>query len=211
MASGQGIRQFIDIGSGLPAQGNVHEIVLDTDPGARVVYVDNDPVVLRHSEALFGHERAVQVVAADARHPAEILGDPDVTAFIDYGRPVGLLMFGILHHFSDDDDPAGITAQFRAALVPGSYLAISSFRMPAPDHPRERATAGAIQQLFNQTLGTGVWREDKEILEWFGDWTLIAPGLVPLPEWRPNTATPPVRDSTYHWLVGGVAAKGAKG
>ena len=202
-----GITQFLDIGSGLPSAGNVHEIARGASPGARVVYVDNDPVVGVHGRALLADAATARFITADVRRPAEVLDDPEVQGFIDFGRPVGLLMFAILHHITDAEDPAAIAARFREALAPGSYLAISSVRMPGPEHPEEAEKARAVQELFNATLGTGLWREDEEILSWFGDWELLEPGLVPLPEWRPDTAVPARRDSTYHGFVGGVARK----
>lgn len=144
-------------------------------------------------------QRVVRYLAAEA----------GITQFvdIDFSRPVGLLMFAILHHITDAEDPAAITARFRDALAPGSYLAISSVRMPGPEHPEDAEKALAVQELFDETLGTGRWRGDGEILAWFGDWELLEPGLVPLPEWRPDTAGPARRDSTYHGFVGGVARK----
>ncbi len=202
-----GITQFLDIGSGLPSAGNVHEIARDARPGARVVYIDNDPVVGVHGRALLADAATARFITADVRRPAEVLDDPEVQGFIDFGRPVGLLMLAILHHITDAEDPAAIAARFREALAPGSYLAISSVRMPGPEHPEEAGKARAVQELFNETLGTGLWREDEEILAWFGDWQLLEPGLVPLPEWRPDTAVPARRDSTYHGFVGGVARK----
>jgi S-adenosyl methyltransferase len=207
LAAEAGITQFLDIGSGLPSAGNVHEIARDASPGARVVYIDNDPVVGVHGRALLADAATARFVTADVRRPAEVLDDPEVQGFIDFGRPVGLLMLAILHHITDAEDPAAIAARFRDALAPGSYLAISSLRMPGPEHPREAEKARAVQELFNATLGTGLWREDEEILAWFGDWELLEPGLVPLPEWRPDTAVPARRDSTYHGFVGGVARK----
>jgi hypothetical protein len=202
-----GITQFLDIGSGLPSRGNVHEIAHQVDPAARVAYVDIDPVVFVHSEALLGRSPAATVVTADARRPDEILGHPRVRDFIDFSRPVGLLMLAILHHLADSEDPAGVAARFRGALAPGSYLAISSFRMPGPEHPRDAAKTRAVQKLFNEKLGTGRWREHDEILAWFGDWELLEPGLVPLPEWRPDLAGQAKRNSTYYGFVGGVARK----
>jgi len=207
LAAEAGITQFLDIGSGLPSAGNVHEIARDASPGARVVYIDNDPVVGVHGRALLADAATARFVTADVRRPAEVLDDPEVQGFIDFGRPVGLLMLAILHHITDAEDPAAIAARFREALAPGSYLAISSVRMPGPEHPQEAEKARAVQELFNETLGTGLWREDEEILAWFGDWELLEPGLVPLPEWRPDTAVPARRDSTYHGFVGGVARK----
>ena len=207
LAAEAGITQFLDIGSGLPSAGNVHEIARAASPGARVVYIDNDPVVGVHGRALLADAATARFITADVRRPAEVLDDPEVQGFIDFGRPVGLLMLAILHHITDAEDPAAIAARFRETLAPGSYLAISSLRMPGPEHPEEAEKARAVQELFNATLGTGLWREDEEILAWFGDWELLEPGLVPLPEWRPDTAVPAKRDSTYHGFVGGVARK----
>jgi S-adenosyl methyltransferase len=207
LAAAAGITQFLDIGSGLPSAGNVHEIARDASPDVRVVYIDNDPVVGVHGRALLADAATARFITADVRRPAEVLDDPGVRAFIDFSRPVGLLMFAILHHITDAEDPAAITARFRDALAPGSYLAISSVRMPGPEHPQDAEKAQAVQKLFNETLGTGLWRKDSEILAWFGDWELLEPGLVPLPDWRPDTAAPARRDSTYHGFVGGVARK----
>ena len=209
LAAEAGITQFLDIGSGLPSRGNVHEIAREVNPAAKVVYVDNDPVVLVHGRALLGRNPAVTVVTADARDPAQILANPLVTEFLDLRRPVGLLMLAILHHISDSEGPAAIAARFRDALAPGSYLALSSFRMPGPEHPDDAAKTRAVQDLFNRTLGTGRWREHEEILGWFGDWDLLPPGLVPLPEWRPDVAGQVKRNSTYYGFVAGLARKPA--
>ena len=209
LAAEAGITQFLDIGSGLPSRGNVHEIAREVNPAAKVVYIDNDPVVLVHGRALLGRNPAVTVVTADARDPAQILANPLVTEFLDLRRPVGLLMLAFLHHISDSEDPAAIAARFRDALAPGSYLAISSFRMPGPEHPEDAAKTRAVQDLFNRTLGTGRWREHEEILGWFGDWELLPPGLVPLPEWRPDVAGRVKRNSTYYGFVAGLARKPA--
>ena len=207
LAREAGITQFLDIGSGLPSSGNVHEIAHEVNPAARVVYTDNDPVVLMHGQALLADKRTAKVVTADVRRPAEFLEAPEVRDFIDFSQPVALLMFSILHHISDEEDPAGITAKFRDAVVPGSYLAISSFRMPGPEHPEDTAKALAVQKLFNEKLGTGLWREHLEILNWFGEWELLDPGLVPMPEWRPEVQGQAKRNSTYYGYVGGVARK----
>jgi hypothetical protein len=207
LAREAGIRQFIDLGSGFPDQGNVHEIAHQADPESSIVYVDNDPVVLRHIQALTTHERGVRAVLADVRRPGEILDDPRIREVIDFGRPVGLLMLGILHYIGDEADPAGIVARFRAALTAGSYLAISSFRMPDPEDPDGQARARAVQEVFSETLGSGFWRERREILAWFGDWELVAPGLVPLPEWRPDGVTPAPEDFARSALAGGIARK----
>jgi len=202
-----GIRQLLDIGSGLPTQGNVHEVAHAVDPRVRVVYVDNDPVVLTHARALLTDDGYTKVVTADIRGPEEILAKPVVRQLIDFSQPVGLLLMSILHHIADYEDPAGIAARLREALPSGSYVAISSFRMPGEDHPADAAKTAAIEKLFNEKLGTGRWRTHQEVLAYFGDWELLEPGLVPLPEWRPDLPGSQHRNSTHHGYVGGVARK----
>ncbi len=113
-----------------------------------------------------------------------------------------MLLFAILHHLNDKEDPGGIVARIREALAPGSYLAISSFRMPGPEHPEGAAKTAAMEKLFNEKLGTGRWRDHDEILGWFGDWELLEPGLVPLPEWRPAVTGSSKRNATYYGFVG---------
>ncbi|TDD14421.1 SAM-dependent methyltransferase, partial [Nonomuraea diastatica] len=125
-----GIRQFLDIGSGLPTQGNVHEIAQASAPGTRVAYVDNDPIVLVHGRALLAVDDTTTVVEADLRQPDKILDDPEVARLIDFTEPVGLLLLGILHHLPDEDDPAGLTARLVSRLPPGSHLAVSHFCNP---------------------------------------------------------------------------------
>ncbi|HEY4466053.1 MAG TPA: SAM-dependent methyltransferase [Streptosporangiaceae bacterium] len=207
LVAAAGLGQILDIGSGLPNRGNVHEVAHELDPGTRVVYVDNDPVVYTHGQALLADARTTEVVTADLRSPAAILADPVVRKFIDFGQPVGLLLLAVLHHIDDDDDPAGIMATLRDAMPRGSYLAISSFRMPGEEHPEHRATAAELAQVFKDKLGSGNWRTDEEILTWFGDWELIEPGLVPLAEWRPDVRGQTRRDATYYGFAGGVARK----
>jgi hypothetical protein len=207
MVGEAGVSQILDVGSGLPTQGNVHEVAHELNPAARIVYVDNDPVVYTHGQALLADARTTEVVTADVRRPAAILNDPIVREFIDFRQPVGLLLLAILHHISDEDDPGGIMARLRDAMPSGSYLAISSFRMPGPEHPEHRAATTEIAALFNEKLGSGNWRTDEEILTWFGDWELLEPGLVPLAEWRPDVRGRTRRDATYYGFVGGVARK----
>lgn len=203
-----GVTQLLDIGSGLPTQGNVGEVAQEINPAARVVYVDNDPVVCAHSRALLVDSRAAtEVVHADIRRPADILDDPAVGRFIDFSRPVGLLLLAILHHIGDDEDPGGIAAALRDAMPAGSYLAISSFRMPSRDFPELRAKTAEVEKLLTANLGTGRWREDEEILRWFGDWELLEPGFVPLAEWRPVANGRTRQDDTYFTFCGGVARK----
>jgi S-adenosyl methyltransferase len=200
-----GVTQLLDIGSGLPTQGNVSEVAHEINPDAHVVHVDNDPVVCLHSRALLADEKTTHIVTGDVRRPAEILMDPVVQALIDFGQPVGLLLIAILHHIEDHEDPAGITALLRDAMPPGSYLAISSFRMPGPELPELRAKTIEGEMLLTGTLGSGRWREDKEMIAWFGDWELLAPGWVPLAEWRPAVRGRIRHDEVYHSFYGGLA------
>jgi S-adenosyl methyltransferase len=180
-----GVTQFLDLGSGLPTQGNVSQVAHEFDPDARVVHVDFDPVVFAHSKALLADARTTDFVLGDLRKPAGILWDPVVRSLIDFGRPVGLLALAVLHHLEDGDRPWRIMDTLRAAMPAGSYLAISSLRLPGPDRPELRAITLEGEKLLTGTLGSGRWREDGEILSWFGDWPLVEPGLVPLAEWRP--------------------------
>jgi hypothetical protein len=207
LAGEAGITQFLDIGSGLPTQGNVSEVAHEVNPAARVVHVDNDPVVYSHGMALLADARTTGFVLGDIRRPAEILDDPGTKALIDFSRPVGLLLLSILHHVKDQEDPAGIAAQLRDAMPPGSYLAISSLRLPSPHLP-ERAFINERQKAFEGTLGSGTWRADEEILSWFGDWELTEPGYVSLMDWRPVVARGDTgRDAIYHTFYGGMARK----
>ncbi|MEV4288312.1 SAM-dependent methyltransferase [Nonomuraea bangladeshensis] len=207
LAGEAGIRQFLDIGSGLPTQGNVHEIAQAVAPGTHVVYVDHDPIVLVHGRALLAVDDTTTVVEADLLDPEAILHNPEVRRLIDFDRPVALLLLGILHHLADREDPGGITRRLMDRLVPGSYLAVSHFHNPGPELPEVSRQAYSAEKVFNETMGTGRWRTRAEILAYFDGLDLLEPGLVPLPEWRPGEddhATPGI---TYHTFVGGVARK----
>jgi hypothetical protein len=125
MAAEQGIRQFIDIGSGLPTAGNTHEVVQAVAKDARVVYVDNDPMVALFSAELLGGASTATVITADLRDPAAVLGHPDLRALIDAGEPTGLLMTAVMHFVASSSDPWGLVDQYMASLAPGSYLALS--------------------------------------------------------------------------------------
>ncbi|MGN9840421.1 SAM-dependent methyltransferase [Nonomuraea sp. H19] len=207
LAAQAGLRQFLDLGSGLPTQGNVHEIAQSAAPGTRVVYVDHDPIVLVHGRALLAVDDSTTVVEADLRDPDAILNHPEVTRLIDFNEPVGLLLFGILHHLADDEDPAGTTAHLMNRLAPGSHLAVSHFHNPGAALPEVSRQAYSAEKIFNETLGTGRWRTREEILAYFDGLELLEPGLVPLPEWRPEAGDRAEPGITYHTFVGAVARK----
>lgn len=202
-----GIRQFLDLGSGLPTQGNVHEIAHEIDQSVRVVYVDNDPMVLAHAAALLDDAQTTTVVQADIRRPEEILRHPDVLRSLDFDQPIGLLMLAILHHLNDHEEPGGVAARLTDAMPSGSYVAISHFRDPGAEHPEASRKALEVEKVFNQTLGTGRWRTQLEIESYFAGLELVEPGVVPMAEWRPDPDTPGGQTDTYYTFVGGVARK----
>ena len=202
-----GITQILDIGSGLPAPGNVHEVAHEINPSVRIVYVDNDPVVYTHGQALLADARTTEVITGDVRQPAEIVDHPIVQQFIDFRQPVGLLLLAVLHHISDDENPSGAVAALRDVMPACSHLVISSCRMPGTDLAEQRAKTIEILRLFHERLGSGHWRPEENIRGWFGDWDMLPPGLVPLPSWRPDEPGEVAQDTTYHGLIGGVARK----
>src|SRR5882757_831692 len=138
-ATGEGITQFLDIGSGIPTFGNVHEIAQESRPGARVVYVDNDPVAVAHSQAVLEGNDDADVIAADLLKPREILASSQVQRLIDLNRPVALLLVAILHFVEDADDPYGAVAELRDALAPGSLLVVTHASYEGIPLPQEQA------------------------------------------------------------------------
>jgi hypothetical protein len=202
-----GITQLIDIGSGLPTAGNVSEVAHEINPAVRVAYADNDPIVYTHSKALLSDAMTADIINADIRDPADILTDPTVKRLIDFDQPIGLLLIAVLHHIDDHDDPDGIVARLRDAMPSGSYLAISSFRLPGPELPELRAITIEGEKLLTKGLGSGRWRESEQIQAWFGDWEMVPPGLVSLQEWQPTTQDEIEHDEVYQSFFGGIAKK----
>jgi hypothetical protein len=197
-----GIRQLIDIGSGLPTASSVHEIAQQLDPLTRVVYVDNDPVVLAHSRALLADTTATVAVDADLRSPAGIIGHPEVRRLLDWERPVGLLLCGILHHIADEEGPAELTAALCRALPAGSYIFIHHL-VDSGD-----PAIADVQAAFQAGFGKGQFRTTEQLRGMFNGLELVQPGLVPVPEWRPDMSTPSTRDFPVLRLAwAGVARK----
>jgi hypothetical protein len=151
----RGIRQFIDIGSGLPTAGNTHEAVQKVEPQARVVYVDNDPMVAAHARGLLAQDGSTEFIVGDLREPAALLGDPVLRRHLDFGQPIGLLMTAVLHFVGDGGDPWGLVRQYVTALAPGSYLALSHSTMDQlPPRMVEAGLAlyaNAAQPLYPRT------------------------------------------------------------
>jgi SAM-dependent methyltransferase len=193
------IRQIIDIGSGLPTAGNVHQVAHAIDPSVRVVYVDNDPMVLAHARAMLDEDDQTTVITADLRAPETIFDDPETHKLIDTDQPFGVLIAGILHHLSDEDDPTGVAAEVKERLSPGSYLAISNF---LGDDPRARD----LERGFMDGLGSGRFRTWDENRSYFEGLEMVPPGLVYANRWRPDEDTP--KDHPVEALyVGGVGRK----
>jgi SAM-dependent methyltransferase len=175
----QGIDQFIDLGAGLPTVQNTHEVAQSVNPDARVVYVDNDPLVLVHGRALLAENRNTTVITADFCEPDAVLNDPDLRTLIDFDRPIGLLMVAVLHHLDDSQRPAELVARYRDAVPSGSFLFITHFI----DGGEETAE---IERLMLSDLGSGRFRSFDEVRGFFVGTELTEPGVVYNPLWRPD-------------------------
>jgi len=199
----QGVRQFLDLGTGLPSQGHVHEVVATEDPGAHVVYVDYDPVVVSHARALLATSGPVTVVQADIRDPDGILADPDVARLIDFSQPVAVLFVAVLHGLPDEADPAGIVGAFREHMAPGSYLILS--HLTSEGHPP--ALVAQKEEVFARSNAPVSYRSRAEILRMFGGFDLVEPGLTAVTQWRGDDLDRHL-DAAGQWWLGGVGRKG---
>jgi hypothetical protein len=193
LAREAGVRQFVDLGSGLPTQGNVHEVAQAIAPDSRVVYVDNDAMVVSHGRALLAGDSTV-AIQADLREPETVLGNPEVRRLIDFDQPVALLLVAILHFIPDDQDPLGIVARFRDGLPAGSHLAISHGTRDVPVRPDLSAEAMAemgakVERLYRQTTAFMVTRTRAQVERFFDGFDLVDPGVVEIQRWRPEGPT----------------------
>ncbi|MGH3801056.1 MAG: SAM-dependent methyltransferase [Pseudonocardiaceae bacterium] len=187
-----GIRQFLDLGSGIPTVGNVHEIAQEADPASRVLYVDIEPIAVAHSELLLEGKDNASVIRADLRKPDTILDTPETHRLLDLEQPLGLLMVGVMHFIPDSDDPWAIVAGHRNHLAPGSYLAMSHF---TPDGMPERM-AKAVE-VFKNTREPAHPRTHAQIMRMFDGFELVEPGLVYTSQWRPESPEDP-GDQPHH-------------
>ncbi|WP_230860310.1 SAM-dependent methyltransferase [Actinoplanes aureus] len=202
LAAEAGIRQFLDIGTGLPTAPNVHQVAQSVDPSARVVYADNDPLVLAHARALLTGtgEGRTSYLDADLREPERILAAPELRDTLDLREPVALLLYAVLHFLDDAADPYGIVARLMASLPHGSYLVISHI---TGDHDPE-AWARFTEVMRRQGVTTRV-RSKAEVARFFPGMEMVEPGVVPIQRWRPE-GEPPYTDAQVA-LYGGVARK----
>jgi len=201
--AGEGIRQFIDVGAGLPTAPAVHQTAQEVNPGARVAYVDNDPLVLAYARALLAKGPGVTVIPGDLRDPAPILANPDLRLLLDPDQPVCILLASVLHFLLPAEADATV-ATFRAAMAPGSYLIVSA----GTSTGTSRALIDRLRSAYADTSDiTG--RPAEEIAAWLTGLDVIPPGLVDVDAWRPG--------SPRHWLtrpdariIGAVARKPAR-
>lgn len=202
------VRQFIDLGSGLPTADNVHQVAQRHAPESRVVYVDNDPQVLVYGRALLEQNDRTRVVAADVRNPEDVYQHPDTRELIDFDRPVAVMFSAILHHVNDDEDPARIVRYWRDRVPSGSYFFVSHFRSGNNSETRE------AEKVLQQTFGRGRWRSDEEIEHLLTGLEILDPGIVPAPLWRPEPVDSQWADAAgreltvwEHLITAGLARK----
>jgi S-adenosyl methyltransferase len=180
--TGAGIRQFLDIGSGIPTLGNVHEIAERAAPDVRVMYVDIDPVAVAHARAMLSGNPRVGVLQADLRHPTEIVNHPDVVSLLNFSKPMAVVLSAVLPFISDDDDPYRIVAQLRDAVVSGSYIVVShATRIAELTEAQESA-----RHIYQRTPTPGQFRSREQLMQLLAGLDLVEPGIVPVADWRPD-------------------------
>jgi SAM-dependent methyltransferase len=184
-AVGEGVTQFLDIGSGIPTFGNVHEVAQKASAESRVVYVDHDPVAVSHSRAVLDGNEQAGVVSADLRKPQQILDSPETTGLLDLERPVALLLVAVLHFLEDEDDPQSAVAELREALAPGSLVIVTHASYEGIPVPKEQA--GGAVDVYQNIRNPLVMRSREEIARFFEGYEMVEPGLVSMPLWRPDT------------------------
>jgi hypothetical protein len=196
-----GIRQFLDIGAGLPTQRNVHEVAQEIAPETRVVYVDNDPIVLVHARALLTTHPLgrTAVVQADVRDPERILGDEQVRDLLDFEQPLAVMLVSVLQ-FVPDREPRDIVAPLRDAMPRGGYLAVSH-----PTQDFRSSQVGQVANTYNRAKAPAVARRKEEIERVFDGFELLEPGIVQTPLWRPDGRV--TRDLERIWMYGAVGRK----
>ncbi|MEU1133296.1 SAM-dependent methyltransferase [Streptomyces sp. NPDC005900] len=200
----RGVTQFLDIGSGIPTFGNVHEVAQEASDEARVVYVDHDPVAVAHSKAVLDGEERCAVLNADLRKPRDILGSSEVGSLLDLDRPVALLLVAVLHFVEDAYDPCAAVAELRDALAPGSLLVLTHASYEGiPVTPEQ---AGGTVGVYKDIRNPLIMRSREEIARFFEGYDMVEPGLVPMPHWRPDTA--PEEEDPYSFS--GFAGVGQK-
>lgn len=206
IASQGEINQYLDLGSGLPTAENTHQVVQRIRPEARVVYVDNDPVVLAHGRALLEENDQTHFVSADIFKPAEILGNETVRQHLDFTEPMALFQLGTIHHYGGERPAPDIMQEYIDALPSGSYVAISHFYDPQTTEHSQLARR--LEEVFlHSPMGTGLFRTREEIEAMFCGLELVEPGLTLCVDWWPDGPRLKPRSPIQYCIVGGVARK----
>ncbi len=200
-----GVTQFLDIGSGIPTVGNVHEIARVADPRARVVYVDTDPVAVSHTRQMLGGDPTTTVLRADFREPEEILDSPELNATLDLDQPVAVMLIMIMHFVPDEDDPARVLARYRDALPAGSMLAIAHGSPNTENMPDEHLHGA--REMYEQSVAQVRLRTRSEVEALFDGWQLLHPGVTWIPDWRPDPSDAGPRFDIPNAGYAGVAVK----
>jgi hypothetical protein len=205
LAGEVGIKQYLDCGSGLPTAENTHQVVQRLQPGARVLYIDNDPVVLAHGRALLEENDDTLFVSADIFEPEKLLATAEVQSFLDWSQPIALIQNGTLHHYLGNDTRA-LMSTFVEALPSGSYTVIAHFL--DPQTPEHSAIARKMEDKFTHSpMGSGLFRTWDEIKAMFPGQEMVEPGVVLCDEWRPDgTRTTPL-NQVEECIAGGVGRK----
>ncbi len=198
----RGVRQFLDLGSGIPTVGNVHEIARRAAPESRVVYVDFEDVAVAHSRMMLEHDDLATILQEDMTDPDAVLSSARATGLLDFAEPVGVLTVGVFHFVPPEKDPAGVVAAYRDAVVPGSGLALSQFTSDL--QPAEMA---GIVEVMKKSMNPMFPRTHAEITDLFAGFDIVAPGVVPLPLWRPEEGAVEDGDPGHAGIFAGVGHK----
>lgn len=201
-----GVDQFLDLGSGIPTVGAVHEVAHAANPAVRITYVDHEPVAVAHSRRLLAGDDRIAVLSADLRHPDAVLAAPEVREHLDLSRPVGVLLLSVLHFVDDEAGPARIVAGYTGALAEGSHVALSHGTL------EDTADGDGAVELYNSARSPGAVRSRTraEIAALLGDLTLVEPGLVRLPLWHPEDPADLPPDAERHFLYAAVGRTGRR-
>jgi O-methyltransferase involved in polyketide biosynthesis len=207
-----GVRQFVDIGSGLPTQGNVHEVADETRPehDSRVVYVDNEPIALAHSQVLLAETADPNrhcAIAGDLLKPFDLWDRVLETGVINHREPIAVVINAVLHFVNDEDRPHEVVAYYREQVVPGSMLVLSHITTQNPSNEDEKRAMREVQARYEATTNPGQGRTTEEFAAFFGDWVVEEPGVVYAPAWQPDSHTISVDKPGRTHVLAGVARK----
>lgn len=203
-AMDSGVRQIIDIGTGIPTSPNTHEVARELASDVRVAYVDNDPIVATHADAKLTNSGNAGFVLGDVREPTAILDHPVTRELIDFDEPVALMLLAVLHFVTDAEDAEGIVTTLTERLPAGSHLILSH---GTSDFHDSKGFARAAKVYNEESTSSAQWRGKEEIMPFFRGFELLEPGLVQLPLWRPDSPVPSPDELTHHMGYGGVGVK----